>query len=61
MRNIDFKNMSNNEIGIEMKNLENEYEATKVKISELISKMKELDELYLKGKEELSNRKKGIF
>lgn len=61
MRKIDFKNMSNNEIGIELKNLENEYEATKIKIADMMNKMKELDALYLKGKEELNNRKKGIF
>lgn len=61
MEKKDFKNMTNNEINIEMKNLENEYESTKNKILKLIDRMKELDALYLDGKKELTNRRKGIF
>jgi len=57
----DFKNMSNGEINIEMKNLENEYESTKAQVVKLIEKMKELDALYMDGKKELVNRSKGIF
>lgn len=61
MEKKDFKNMTNNEISIEMKNLENEYESAKNKILKLIERMKELDALYFDGKKELTNRRKGIF
>lgn len=61
MAKKDFKNMSNGEINIEMKNLENEYESTKAQVVKLIEKMKELDALYMDGKKELVNRSKGIF
>lgn len=57
----DFKNMSNNELGIELKNLENEYEAIKAQVIKLINRMKELDKLFIEGNNELANRKKGIF
>ena len=61
MANKDFKNMSNGEIKIEMKNLENEYESTKIKILKMIEKMKELDAEYIDAKKELTNRSKGVF
>jgi hypothetical protein len=61
MGKIDFKNMSNGDIKLEMKNLENEYEGIKNKIFKLVEKMKELDNLYIEGKKELINRSKGIF
>ena len=61
MGKIDFKNKSNNEINIELKNLENEYESIKAKILKLVERMKELDAEFINGKKELSNRKKGIF
>lgn len=61
MGKIDFKNMSNGEINIEMKNLENKYESIKMKIFKLINEMKDLDALYNDGKKELINRSKGIF
>ena len=61
MDKIDYKNMSNNDIKLEMKNLENEYEGIKNKIFKLVEKMKELDNLYIEGKKELINRSKGIF
>lgn len=57
----NFKNMSNNEIKLQMKSFENDYEATKAKMLELIEKMKKLDELFIKAKSELANRSKGIF
>ena len=57
----DFKNMSNEEINIELKNLENEYESTKNQVFKLFERMKELDGLYNTGKRELINRSKGIF
>jgi hypothetical protein len=61
MEKVDFKNMSNNDIGIELKKYENEYESVKLKIAGLIERLKELDLLFSKGKEELNNRNKGIF
>lgn len=61
MIEYDFKNMTNNEIKIEMNKLENSYEKIKVDISALLKKMKELDEAYMKAKNELINRSKGII
>lgn len=61
MSNRDFKNMSNGDIKIEMKNLENKYENIKMKVLNMIEEMKELDAEYIKGKKELINRSKGIF
>jgi hypothetical protein len=61
MGRIDFKSMSNSDIKLEMKNLENEYEGIKNQIFKLVEKMKELDALYIEGKKELVNRSKGIF
>jgi len=61
MGKIDFKNMSNSDIKIEMKNLENKYEGIKNQILKLVGEMKELDAEYIEGKKELINRSKGIF
>jgi hypothetical protein len=61
MAKKDFKNMSNGEIKIEMKNLENEYESTKIKILKMVERMKELDAEYIDAKKELTNRSKGVF
>ena len=59
MVEYDFKNMSNNEIKLEMNKLENSYEEAKLDISKLVEKMKELDNLYVKAKSELEKRSKG--
>lgn len=61
MGKYNFKEMSNNEISIEMKNLENKYESIKLKVASLINEMKTLDDEYISAKEELNNRNKGIF
>ena len=61
MEGYDFKNMTNNEIMLEMKKLESSYEMAKTDISSLIEKMKELDELYVSAEKELKNRTKGVF
>ncbi len=61
MDKIDYKNMSNNDIKLKMKSLENEYEGIKNKIFKLVEKMKELDYSYNEGKKELINRSKGII
>jgi hypothetical protein len=52
----DYKKMSNAEIRIELKNLENEFESLKIKISSHLQKMNELDQSYLNGLEELKKR-----
>jgi hypothetical protein len=59
MVEYDFKNMSNNEIKLEMSKLENSYEKAKLDISKIVEKMKELDSLYVKAKNELEKRSKG--
>lgn len=61
MDKIEYKNMSNNDIKLKMKSLENEYEGIKNKIFKLVEKMKELDYSYNEGKKELINRSKGII
>jgi hypothetical protein len=59
MVEYDFKNMSNNEIKLEMSKLENSYEKAKLDISKIVEKMKELDSLYVKATNELEKRSKG--
>lgn len=61
MVEFDFKNMSNNEIMLEMKKLESSYEKTKTDVASLIEKMKQLDVLYDKARNELNKRSKGII
>lgn len=61
MIEYDFKNMTNNEIMLEMKKLENSYEKVKIDMTALLKKMKELDECYAKARNELNNRSKGII
>lgn len=61
MSKKDFKNMSNEEIKLEMRNLENEYESSKEKALKLMNRLKELDLLFVEAKKELNNRSKGIF
>ena len=61
MNKKDFKNMSNEEIKLEMKNLENEYESSKEKALKLMNRLKELDLLFVEAKKKLNNRSKGIF
>lgn len=52
----NYEKLSNAEIRIEIKNLENEYEATKLKIASLLKKMGELDDEYNVAKNELNKR-----
>ena len=44
-----------------MKSLENEYEANKHKILELISEMQKLDIDYAEAKREIENRRLGLW
>ena len=60
MAERDFSTMSNEDIKITLKNLENEFESKKLKIKTLMEDMEKLDSDYIKGKNELSKRFKGI-
>jgi len=57
MSKIDFSEMSNNELFIERKKMENEYEAVKAKVLALTQRLKELDVLYNESTIELNKRK----
>ena len=61
MKKKEYGNMSNNEIKFEMRNLENSYEALKIKALKIINEMHDLDSEYIAAKNELINRSKGIL
>ena len=61
MVEYNFDNMSNNEIKLEMKKLENSFEKIKLEISERVDKLEELDKLYIKAKNELNKRNQTIL
>lgn len=61
MKKKEYGNMSNNEIKLEMHNLENSYEALKIKALKIINEMHDLDSEYIAAKNELINRSKGIL
>lgn len=50
--------MSNTEIRMKLKTLEEEYTTVKNKINNLLSVLDSLDSEYIKGKKELENRSK---
>ena len=56
-----FQNYTNSELNLKMKSLENEYEANKHKILELISEMQKLDIDYTEAKREIENRRLGLW
>lgn len=56
-----YKNMTNNEIMMEMRNLENKYESDKEKAAKLLNNMAKYDKEYIEAKQELLNRSRGIF
>ena len=56
-----FQNYTNSELNLKMKSLENEYEANKNKILELISEMQKLDIDYAEAKREIENRRLGLW
>ena len=56
MVDFDFNNMTNNEISLEMKKLEKSFEKIKLEIAEKLTKLSELDKLYVKAKKELNKR-----
>ena len=55
-KNIDFTKLSNAEINIKKMGYDNEYNAKKNKIIELIGELEELDKLYIKANAELKKR-----
>ena len=59
MAEINYEMMSNSELKIKLTEMENEYEATKVKINVLVNKMEDLDKKYVKVKNILNKRTKG--
>lgn len=52
----DFKNMSNNEIVLSMKNMEQEHESIKSKILKLVDEMEEVEKKYAKAGKILNER-----
>lgn len=60
MEEINFNILSNSEIKIKLIELENDYEATKNKIRDLVEKMNNLDKAYTTGKTLLDKRTKGV-
>ena len=61
MAEYKFENMSNNEIRLEMKKLENSYEKLKMEIVGKINELENLDKTYIKAKEELSKRNQSML
>lgn len=61
MVDFDFNNMTNNEISLEMKKLEKSFEKIKLEIAERLTKLGELDKLYIKAKNELNKRNKKVL
>ena len=57
-QSIVWSDMSNTEIRMKMSSLEEEYEAVKNKINNLLNTLDYLDEVYLKGRKELERRTK---
>lgn len=56
MVEFDFDKMSNNEIKLEMKKLENSFEKIKLEVVDKLKNLEELDKLYVKAKTELNKR-----
>lgn len=61
MEKKDTKLMSNNELQIYMKTLENEFEAMKIKIQNMCDELKEIDKEYSRVKNELGIRQGNIY
>lgn len=55
-KNVDFSKMSNSEINIKIMGYDNEYNAKKSKIINLVHDLEDLDYLYIKANEELKKR-----
>lgn len=55
-RNVDFTRMTNSELNLKIMGYNNEYEAKKSKIIELVHDLEDLDYLYIKANDELKKR-----
>lgn len=58
-KNINLDKLTNAELNIYMKTLENEYNSLKIKVKNALLEMEKLDELYLNVKNVLYNRTRG--
>lgn len=56
MKTIEYSKLSNADINIKLKSLEDEYETIKTKVTKQLQRMEELDKLFLEGKTELQKR-----
>lgn len=56
---INFEEMSNSEIGIKLKELENEYNALQTKLKQGMAKLMELNDEFIKGTNILNKRTRG--
>lgn len=56
MKTIEYSKLSNADINIKLKSLEDEYETIKTKVAKQLQRMEELDKLFLEGKSELQKR-----
>lgn len=57
----EYQNYTNAELKLKLKTLEDEYEATKHKVLELIQNMQKMDIEFAEAKRELENRNKGLW
>ena len=57
----DLESMSNAELNIKLKNVENEYQAEQKKASEIIAKIEELDKTYVLVKNEIEKRNNSLW
>lgn len=56
---VDYKEMSNAEIRIKMKEMEDEYETIRLNVKKNVERMDKLDEMYNEAKAILEKRTKG--
>lgn len=54
---MDYNKLTNAELNIELKKLENQYESIKLKVVKMINEMKTLNDDYIKVKSEINKRK----
>ena len=54
---MDYSKLTNAELNIEMKKLENQYENIKLKTIKMIEEMKSLNDSYIEAKNEINKRK----
>lgn len=59
--NVNVENLSNAEIRIELKKIEDEYTVTQNKIKELVNKLSNLDKDYIDLQNALNKRMKGFL